>query len=114
VALTSDNHHLSRPINVADEHEIGPVAVPAKSHVNDSCCAIDCTHELTASVQGLVEAGIAPATRRAYRSDLDHFAKWGGVIPSTDAQLASYIAVHATTPAVANSRPAAGCDLGRP
>jgi hypothetical protein len=52
-------------------------------------------------VEDYVQAGIAPATRRAYRADLDHFAAWGGVIPSTDAQLAGYLAAHGDTLAVA-------------
>jgi integrase len=48
-----------------------------------------------------VQAGIAPATRRAYRADIDHFRAWGGDIPSTDAELATYLAEHATTLKVA-------------
>ncbi|MGO9007653.1 MAG: site-specific integrase [Beijerinckiaceae bacterium] len=52
-------------------------------------------------VKNFVEAGIAPATRRAYRADLDHFAAWGGAIPASDAELAAYIAAHATTLKVA-------------
>jgi integrase len=42
-----------------------------------------------------VQAGIAPATQRAYRADLDHFEAWGGTIPATDDMLAAYIADHA-------------------
>jgi integrase len=38
---------------------------------------------------------MAPATRRAYRGDLDHFAAWGGTIPATDDMVAAYIADHA-------------------
>ncbi len=52
-------------------------------------------------VQTYIEAGIAPATRRAYRADLEHFAAWGGTVPSTDAQLAGYLATHASVLAVA-------------
>jgi hypothetical protein len=37
-----------------------------------------------------VQAGIAPATRRAYRADLDHFEAWGGTIPASDDQVATY------------------------
>jgi hypothetical protein len=47
-------------------------------------------------VEAHVEAGIAPATGRAYRVDLDHFQAWGGTLPATDAQIASYLADHAT------------------
>ena len=39
-----------------------------------------------------MEAGIAPATRRAYKTDLEHFRAWGGSIPTTDLQLAAYLA----------------------
>ena len=63
--------------------------------------AINCVFDLSLSVQTYVEAGIAPATRRAYRSDLDHFQAWGGSIPSADGQLAAYLVAHATTLAVA-------------
>jgi hypothetical protein len=37
----------------------------------------------------------------AYRADLDHFRAWGGDIPSTDVQLAAYLADQATTLKVA-------------
>ena len=99
--LTRDNPHLSRLKSGANKVEIGPVGAPKVTYVSGSYCAINVAPELTASVEGFVEAGIAPATRRAYRADLDHFAAWGGVIPATDAQLAAYIAAHATTLAVA-------------
>jgi integrase len=46
-------------------------------------------------VEAYVEAGIAPATRRAYRADLDHFRTWGGSMPATDAEVAAYLAAHA-------------------
>ena len=42
-----------------------------------------------------MQAGIASATKRAYRADLDHFEAWGGTIPATDAQVAAYLADHA-------------------
>jgi integrase len=48
------------------------------------------------NVCAYVEAGIAPATRRAYKADLDHFRAWGGDIPTTDIQLAAYLADQAT------------------
>jgi integrase len=46
-------------------------------------------------VEAYVQAGIAPATRRAYCADLDHFEAWGGTIPATDDVVAAYIADHA-------------------
>jgi integrase len=54
-----------------------------------------CTKTLQADVEAYVQAGIAPATKRAYRADLDHFRAWGGTIPATDALVAAYLADHA-------------------
>jgi integrase len=54
-----------------------------------------CTKTLQAEVAAYVQAGIAPATKRAYRADLDHFHAWGGTIPATEAQVATYLADHA-------------------
>lgn len=62
--------------------------------------AIDCT-EHGGVVWGYVQASVAPATLLAYRADLDHFMAWGGAIPSTDEQVAAYLAAHAGTLAVA-------------
>ena len=59
-------------------------------------CAGACTKTLQADVEAYVQAGIAPATKRAYRADLDHFRAWGGTIPATEAQVAAYLADHAT------------------
>ena len=39
--------------------------------------------------------------KRAYRNDLDHFRAWGGTLPSSDAQLAAYLAANAETLSVA-------------
>lgn len=72
-------------------------------------CAVSCKTEPSDAVRTYVEAGIAPATRRAYRADLEHFAVWGGDIPTTDIQLAAYLAEHAAILKVATltRRPAA-------
>lgn len=51
---------------------------------------------LGAGVEDYVRAGVSPATREAYRADLSHFEAWGGVIPATEAQVASYLAAHAS------------------
>jgi integrase len=64
-------------------------------------CAVICKLEPNDTVRAYVEAGIAPATRRAYRADLEHFRAWGGEIPTTDIQLAAYLAMQATTLKVA-------------
>jgi integrase len=58
-------------------------------------CAVDCTGLLRPEVKAYVQAGIAPATKRAYRADLNRFEAWGGTIPATDAQDAAYLADHA-------------------
>jgi hypothetical protein len=51
--------------------------------------AVTCKSEPSVTVRAYVEAGIAPATRRAYKADLEHFRAWGGNIPTTDIQLAA-------------------------
>jgi integrase len=58
--------------------------------------AVTCKLGPTDTVRAYVEAGIAPATRRAYKTDLEHFRAWGGSIPTTDLQLAAYLAEQAT------------------
>jgi hypothetical protein len=58
-------------------------------------CAGACTDTLQVGVEAYVQAGIASATRRAYRADLNHFEAWGGTIPATDTQVAAYLAGHA-------------------
>jgi integrase len=57
--------------------------------------AVTCKLEPNDAVRAYVEAGIAPATRRAYKADLEHFRAWGGDIPTTDLQLAAYLAEQA-------------------
>jgi hypothetical protein len=59
--------------------------------------AVTCKLEPSDTVRAYVEAGITPATRRAYKADLDHFLAWGGAIPTTDIQLAAYLAEQAAT-----------------
>jgi len=63
--------------------------------------AVTCKLEPSDAVRAYVEAGIAPTTRRAYKADLAHFRAWGGDVPTTDVQLAAYLADHATTLKVA-------------
>ena len=93
--LTSDNPHLSRltngppddPDSLSNEGGEGPVEdqTPPDSI---SIRAVDCTTApdvVPDEVAALVEASIADNTRRAYRSDLDHFAAWGGTLPAEPA-----------------------------
>ena len=63
--------------------------------------AVTCNLAPNDTVRAYVEAGITPATRRAYKADLEHFRAWGGDIPTTDIQLAAYLAEQATTLKVA-------------
>ena len=66
--------------------------------------AINCTAALPPDVARYLHASVAANTRRAYQFDLDHFAQWGGTIPATPVQVASYLATHATTHKVATLR----------
>jgi len=50
-----------------------------------------------ASVRKYLDAALADNTLRAYRADLKHFMAWGGVIPASPEQVATYVAHHATT-----------------
>ena len=68
---------------------------PPASTDGDPSDAASCTTFSVCSVEAYVQSGVAPATRRAYRADLDHFAAWGGTIPATDDVVAAYIADHA-------------------
>jgi integrase len=99
--LTRDNPLLSRPKTGAEEAAKSGENDPVGNHELAPFCAIDCRDDATAKVSSYVEAGIAPATRRAYQSDLAHFHAWGGSVPATDAQIASYLADHAGVLSVA-------------
>lgn len=52
---------------------------------------------LPTDVAAMVEESLASNTRRAYKSDVDHFLCWGGSIPSTDRQIAAYLVSHSAT-----------------
>jgi len=99
--LTRDNPCLSRVKIQAPEapQQAIPDASEQPSGMLQS--ALVCTSILPAKVETYVQAGMAPATRRAYRTDLDHFQAWGGTVPASDGQLAAYLAEHAETLSVA-------------
>ena len=109
--LPSDNPHLSRLINgpSGDPHSLSNEG--GEGSVEDqlppdsiSIRAVNCTtvpDVVPDEVAALVEASIADNTRRAYRSDLDHFSAWGGTLPAEPALVASYLAAHAETLSVA-------------
>jgi integrase len=71
------------------------------SLVADELCASNCTESLADRVAALVANSISDNTRRAYQSDLAHFAAWGGRLPAEPAAVASYLAAHAETLSVA-------------
>jgi integrase len=52
-------------------------------------------------MQGYLRLSLSDNTRRAYLCDLDHFEGWGGAIPAKPETVASYLAEHADTLAVA-------------
>lgn len=96
--LTSDNNHISRPTTgsaeASDESEINCNAASL-------ICEIDCTESLADRVADFVANSISENTRRAHRSDLAHFAEWGGSVPAAPRAIASYLAAHADELSVA-------------
>jgi site-specific recombinase XerD len=46
-------------------------------------------------VRHYVENALSENTRRAYKNDMVHFRVWGGTIPATPEQIASYLSDHA-------------------
>ena len=79
--LTRDNTHLSKPTSSLRKAPAGEMS----------------TANCRNSVEGFVAGSIADASRRAYRSDLEHFAAWGGGIPAYPDLVAAYLAAHAET-----------------
>jgi integrase len=84
-APTRHNVHLSRP---TVERE-------------DDRNAINCISEIEPRVAELIRLSVADNTRIAYRSDLDHFMRWGGVIPTNAEMIAAYLAAFSETLSVA-------------
>lgn len=78
--VTSDNIHLSRPTS-AREFATG--------------CKFPTPKPQQDLVAAYVDAALAPNTKRAYKSDLEHFVNWGGVIPAAPHLVAAYIAEQA-------------------
>jgi integrase len=86
--LTRDNILLSRP--TMDNEDATNSDVVIAQEIATAERAVTCKSEPSDTVRAYVEAGIAPATRRAYKADLEHFRAWGGDIPTIDLQLAAY------------------------
>jgi integrase len=98
--LTRDNTLLSELTmedGGATNGEVVIANVVIAQQIASAEFAVTCKLEPSDAVRAYVEAGIAPATRRAYKADLEHFRAWGGDIPTTDIQLAAYLAEQATT-----------------
>jgi hypothetical protein len=106
IAARMDNPLFSRLTMDNEDATNGDVVVSTETG-----CAVTCKLGPTDTVRAYVEAGIAPATRRAYKTDLEHFRAWGGSIPTTDLQLAAYLASH--DPEGCNADQAAGGNLDR-
>jgi len=68
-ALTYDNLYLSEPNNLRESR--------------------------SDAVNKYLMAATSKNTLKAYRTDLEHFFEWGGVIPGEPEQIAEYLAAHA-------------------
>lgn len=57
----------------------------------------DCTGQpsISSKVSDYLRASLSDNSRRAYRSDLNHFLSWGGSIPASPELVAAYLAAHA-------------------
>lgn len=101
INLTPDNTHLSKSTMSS---KAGDDAAPATATDDQQFAiinAVNCTTDLDQRVARLVDAGIADATRRAYRADLAHFRAWGGELPAEPETVAAYIAAHSDCLSVA-------------
>ena len=92
---------MTNGVHTSDNNQFSRVTFHLPVPTSDDGSAINCIHQPDATTLAYVAASIADSTRRAYRCDLEHFTVWGGVIPTTDVQVASYLAAHAETLAVA-------------
>jgi len=64
---------------------------------------INCTVQpaISLEVSDYLRASLSDNSRRAYRSDLNHFLAWGGTIPASPEMVAQYLAAHAGLHAIA-------------
>ena len=85
--ITSDNIHLSEPIPAYAGEPFAAACNPQA--------------QSDAKVAQFLQAAHAANTRRAYQSDLEQFAAWGGHVPCSDQDVARYLADHAGVLAIA-------------
>lgn len=107
--LTSDKTQLSRSKITGIGYENATANFTPTSHLQS--IALDGAGETTMAelpnpalsheVQGYLSQSLSEATKRAYKSDMDAYETFGGTVPSTDGQIAHYIAELAETHAVA-------------
>jgi integrase len=57
--------------------------------------------DIAPGVAELIRLSVSENTRIAYRSDLDHYMRWGGSIPTNAEMIATYLAAFAETLSVA-------------
>jgi integrase len=74
------------------------------SELEDGKNAINCISVFEPRVAELIRLSVADGTRVAYRSDIDHFLRWGGAIPATAEMVAAYLAEFSETLAVATNQ----------
>ncbi len=83
ILLPSNNPPLSQPKNEGKSPEHLQLTANENS--------------LPAPTSHYLQAAISNNTRRAYRSDVAHFIKWGGIIPSSPEVVTAYITQYAGT-----------------
>ncbi len=103
LALTSGNTHLSLATECTDSTAVSIQNSPNLSETPWQSSAFIRERSLTApqgqAVSRFVTAAIADNTRRAYRQDLQDFMAWGGAVPASSDDVASYLADRAQTQA---------------
>lgn len=95
LGLTPDNLHLSELTLSAV-----PIASIPPAETLTNLSEDDFTQKLGQALSYVQEA-LSPSTRKAYAADLEHFEKWGGVIPASPQTVAAYLAAYAEHHAVA-------------
>ena len=103
--LTSDNPHLSRPKNDPSDDPDSPSNESQSAPIEDQSPTVDAQFVQFPArhrdpIPCEVETSVADDSRRAYRSDLAHFAAWDGPIPTEPAlDLAHFAAWDGPIPA---------------